>query len=98
MLTDVEIAQSAKSYKEQLIQQEEVIRLQSQNEENSKHLFDIMQKGFDAGVISVFEYLDIKNNYLNSRINTTQEKINYINTLSLLEENLGTQINIKETK
>ncbi len=97
-ITKMQIAQSAKSYKEQLIQQEEVIRLQSQNEENSKHLFDIMQKGFDAGVISVFEYLDIKNNYLNSRINTTQEKINYINTLSLLEENLGTQINIKETK
>lgn len=97
-ITKKQIKQSVESYKEQLIQQEEVIRLQSQNEENSKHLFDIMQKGFDAGVISVFEYLDIKNNYLNSRINTTQEKINYINTLSLLEENLGTQINIKETK
>lgn len=97
-ITKMQIAQSAKSYKEQLQQQEEVIKLQIQNEQNSKNLFDIMQKGFDTGVISVFEYLNTKNNYLNSRISTTQEKLNYINILSLLEENLGIQINTKETK
>lgn len=97
-ITSMQIRQNANSYKEQLMQQEEVIELQAQNEQNAKNLFDIMQKGFDAGVISVFEYLDTKNNYLNSRINLTQEKLNYINTLSLLEESLGKEINTKETK
>lgn len=48
-ITKMQIAQSAKSYKEQLQQQEEVIKLQIQNEQNSKNLFDIMQKGFDTG-------------------------------------------------
>ena len=97
-ITKTQIKQYINSYKEQLLQQEKLIELQIQNEENAKNLFEIMQKGFDAGVISVFEYLDTKNNYLNTRINLTQEKINYINTLSLLEESLGVTINTKEKK
>lgn len=86
------IHQSVIAYQAQLKEQEELIALSKQNEQHLGALFETIQKGFDGGVISVFEYLDVKNNYLNSRIQTTQEKINYINLFSLLEESLGEEI------
>lgn len=91
-ITKQKIKQSAISYQSQIKEQEELIELSKQNEQNNSALFEIMQKGFDAGVIGVFEYLNTKNNYLDSRIKTTQEKLNYINLLSLLEESLGKEV------
>lgn len=86
------IAKSASALEAQLLEQKTLIDLALANEINQKELFEIMQKGFDAGVVGVFEYLNTKNAYLTSRIQTTQEKLNYINLFALLEETLGTEI------
>ncbi|RAX54845.1 hypothetical protein CCY99_01440 [Helicobacter sp. 16-1353] len=91
-LKERQIRQSASIYKAQLSEQKELIAIAKQNEEVQKDLFEIMQKGFEAGAVGVFEYLNTKNNYLEARIKTTQEKLNYINLLSMLEESLGREI------
>ncbi|RDU65558.1 TolC family protein [Helicobacter sp. MIT 14-3879] len=86
------IKQNIDSYNAQIKEQQEIINISKQNEQNAFALFEIMQKGYDAGSISVFEYLNTKNAYLSSQIKTTQEKLNYINLLSLLEETIGESI------
>lgn len=86
------IKEMAQSYLKELEAQKELISLQKSNEEDNLTLFETMQKGYEAGRISVFEYLNTKNAYLDSRIKMTQEKLNYINLLSNLEENIGESI------
>lgn len=86
------IFQSATSYKLNLSKQKEIIELSKENAKDSFALFEIMQKGFQSGVINVFEYLNTKNNYLDNEIKVTEEKLNYINLLSLLEESIGRTI------
>ncbi|MDE6886262.1 MAG: TolC family protein [Helicobacteraceae bacterium] len=86
------IRQNATALYSQIKQQEEIIKLAEESQKDSFSLFEIMQKGFDAGSISVFEYLNTKNSYLTSQIQTTQEKLNYLNLLSLFEENIGRSV------
>lgn len=52
-------------------------------------LYTIAKKGFEGGVVSLFEYLDTKNRFYNSRIETLRLKRGYVEETALMEEQLG---------
>lgn len=86
------IEQSAIFYKTQLQNIQNNINEQTNNQNDMEELFNIIQKGFSMGAISVFEYISTKNSYLDSKIKTTELKLDYISTLALLEESIGETI------
>lgn len=85
---------NAHSYLEQLNTQKEAIALAEDNQENRASLSEIARIGYEAGKTSAFEYLSVKNEYLNAMIATTQAKLNYIQTLAKLEETLSSVLNL----
>lgn len=85
---------NAKSYLDQLTYKKNTIALAKNNELNKKELSEIAKVGYDAGRVSAFEYLSVKNNHLTAMIMTTQAKQDYINTLSMLEETLSIVLNL----
>lgn len=90
------IEKNAMNLMERALEQEKIIAQAQENEKNNLELFEIIMKGFEEGAINAFEYLNVQNNYLNARIQTTNEKLKYIANFSLLEETLGTPIKLGE--
>lgn len=80
---------NAHSYLTQLEVKKNAISVAQADEENKKNLTEISRIGYEAGKTSVFEYLLVKNNYLDSMIATIEAKRDYINTLAMLEESLA---------
>jgi outer membrane protein TolC len=50
---------------------------------------EMARKGYEAGVVSQFEYLATKNNYYDARLHTGELKRDYIIEMNGLEEKLG---------
>ncbi|MCI6312569.1 MAG: TolC family protein [Helicobacter sp.] len=80
---------NAHSYLKQLEMKKNAISVAQADEENKKNLTEISKIGYEAGKTSVFEYLLVKNNYLDSMIATIEAKRDYNNTLAMLEESLA---------
>ena len=80
---------NAHSYLTQLEVKKNAISVAKADEENKKNLTEISRIGYEAGKTSVFEYLLVKNNYLDSMIATIEAKRDYINTVAMLEESLA---------
>lgn len=88
---------NAKSYLEQLDVKQEIIALAKDNENNRAELSETSRIGYEAGKISAFEYLSVKNEHLDAMIATTQAKRDYISTLAKLEETLSSVLNLPLT-
>ncbi|MGX2985277.1 TolC family protein [Helicobacter sp. 23-1048] len=85
---------TAYSYLEQLDSKRKAITLAKNDEDNKRELSQINKIGYEAGKTSVFEYLTIRNNHLDSMIYTIEMKKEYINTLAMLEESLAQVLNL----
>ncbi|WP_301054889.1 TolC family protein, partial [uncultured Helicobacter sp.] len=88
---------NAKSYLEQLDVKQEIIALAKDDENNRAELSETSRIGYEAGKISAFEYLSVKNEHLDAMIATTQAKRDYISTLAKLEETLSSVLNLPLT-
>ena len=58
-------------------------------ETKNQILFEMTQKGYDGGVVSLFEYLDTKNRFYGASIETIKTQQMYEEELSKLEEETG---------
>jgi len=58
-------------------------------QKHQKTLMEMAQKGYEAGVVSQFEYLATKNSYYDARLHTIELKREYIQEMSAMEEKLG---------
>lgn len=85
---------TAYSYLEQLDFKRKAVTLAKNDEDNKRELSQINKIGYEAGKTSVFEYLTIRNNHLDSMIYTIEMKKEYINTLAMLEEALAEVLNL----
>lgn len=83
------LSNNAHSYFKQLQIKREAIAIAKRDEENKRSLAEISRVGYEAGKIGVFEYLAVKNSYLDSMITTIQARKDYANTLAMLEESLA---------
>lgn len=54
-----------------------------------KTLMEMAQKGYEAGVVSQFEYLATKNSFYDTQLRTVEIKREYIQEMSAMEEKLG---------
>jgi len=54
-----------------------------------KTLVEMAQKGYEAGVVSQFEYLATKNSFYDAQLRTVELKREYIQEMSAMEEKLG---------
>ncbi|MCH5313052.1 MAG: TolC family protein [Helicobacter sp.] len=85
---------NAQSYIDQLESKKEIIALAKDNEDNRAQLSSISRIGYEAGKISAFEYLSVKNEHLDAMVATTQAKRDYVLTLAKLEETLASVLNL----
>jgi outer membrane protein TolC len=61
-------------------------------QETKKNLLNMSQKGYEAGVVSQFEYIATHKEYFESRLLCLELKRDYVNELAQLEEKLGETI------
>ncbi|MBV5335373.1 MAG: TolC family protein [Sulfuricurvum sp.] len=54
-----------------------------------KTLMEMAQKGYEAGVVSQFEYLSTKNSFYDMQLRAVELKREYIQEMSAMEEKLG---------
>lgn len=54
-----------------------------------KTLMEMAQKGYEAGVVSQFEYLSTKNSFYDMQLRAVELKREYIQEMSTMEEKLG---------
>lgn len=74
---------------EHLSEREMMIKRLRENEKHYETLFNMVQKGYEGGVIGQFEYLASKNAYYDARMRTLEMKQNYIEEMTVIEEKIG---------
>ena len=88
-LTKITVQENGYRYYDLMLSKGELLKMQREYEESKRNLSNISKIGFDAGVVSAFEYIATKNEYLNAALQTIDAKIDYVNNQSFLEESLG---------
>lgn len=59
------------------------------NEKRHESLYRMAQKGFEGGVVGLFEYLETKNRFYGAQIETLRLKRDYVDAVANLEERMG---------
>ncbi len=76
----------AKMESQRVVELEKKIKNSIANEELYKLVFDMTAKGYENGVVSLFEYLAAKNAYFDSTIKTIAYKKEYVEEIAKLEK------------
>lgn len=76
----------AKAETQRLRELEKKISVSTQSERLYKSVFDMTAKGYENGVVSVFEYLNAKNGYFDALAKTITYKKEYVEEIAKLEK------------